>query len=131
MTNDQNQKNDQIQMSGPPPHPEAIGHWCLGFLWSFGIGPLSFARSEGLPHPHPDSVVQLAQTAGGDEGARFESGKDLLPPFLHAAELDFLGASSAVLDHKDLGYARKSAHRIERHDECGDFAVEHQFATGI
>src|SRR2546427_1618509 len=90
MTNDQNQKNDQIQMSGPPPHPDAIGHWCLGFLWSFGIGPLSFARSEGLPHPHPDSVVQLAQTAGGDEGARFESGKDLLPPFLHAAELDFL-----------------------------------------
>src|ERR1041385_5640933 len=99
MTNDQNPKNDQNRMPKPASRPsDAMGHWCLGFLWSFDIGLLSFAgrgripTRDALPQAHLDTVVQLAQAAGGDTFAGFESGEDLLASVLHATDFDSMGA---------------------------------------
>src|ERR1051325_7802379 len=124
-------------------NPRSIRRSCLGFPSSFGICHSDFeslgsfacrARlmsSGAVPHAHPYPIVQLAQAAGGDEGARFESGEDLLLTFPDAAHLDRLGARDAVLDQEYLAYARKSADRIEWHDERGGVAVEHQLAARV
>src|SRR5438552_19003633 len=115
MTNDQTPKNDQNRMPKPMSrHSDTLGHWCLGFLWSFDIGLLSFAPSERLPHPDPGPVVQFAQAAGGDNLARFEPGEDLLATFLHTADLDLARASLVLLDDENPGQSRESAHGIER-----------------
>src|SRR6266516_5608656 len=102
--------NVQIAMSKTASrHLELTGRWSLGFPWSFGIGNWAFASgvrfgTRGrLAHPHLDAIVQFAQPAGGDDLAGFESGEDLLPSVLHAADFNSAGAGDAALDDKHFG----------------------------
>src|SRR6266700_2215183 len=117
MTNDQGRKNDQIRMSKRAlGQPAVFGHCCLELLWSFGIRILSFACRAPLrtwlrlPHTHLHAVVQLAQSAGGERLARIESRQNRLPAVLHPADLDLAAVRDAVLQDKNLGHSRKSAH---------------------